>query len=119
MPPHPPADPLRRAAHLSSRLTGSVRSATGAPLPGAEVTLLPQDVTTFADHDGGFAFLLPAGRVSLHVAAAGHLAVVVECLDLVPGGRWHREVVLAPEPRAYHLPSHRRDGRGAHRASLR
>ncbi len=90
--------PPHRAAAVTSRLMGVVRDLAGRPLNGAAVTLLPQDVTALTGPDGGFAFLLPAGRITLHVAAARHVPMVVERIDLVPGGSWRRDVVLAAQP---------------------
>lgn len=113
-----PRDPSyvspERSLHVTSRLMGVVRDLSGNPLPGAEVTLLPQDVTTLAGPDGTFAFLLPAGRVTLHVAARHHVPMVVERIDLVPGGSWRRDVVLATVPAPISSTTRPRHG---HRAS--
>lgn len=94
---------------------GVVRDMSGTPLPGAEITLLPHDVTTFAGPDGAFAFLLPAGRVALHVAAAEYTSSMIEPMDLVPGGVLWRDIVLAAVPTVIRLPvAHA----ATHRASM-
>ncbi len=82
------------AAHVA----GVVRNVAGHPIVGAEVTVLPQDVTALTGAGGEFALRLPAGRVALHVRAEGYTAALVEALDLVPGMTWRREIRLASAP---------------------
>ena len=84
----------------SAHVAGVVRNVAGHPIVGAEVTILPQDVTALTGPGGEFALRLPAGRVALHVRAAGYTAAVVEALDLVPGMSWRREIRLASAPQA-------------------
>jgi len=93
-----PQDPASRAP--AARVAGVVRNVAGHPIVGAEVTVLPQDVTTLTGSQGEFALMLPAGRVSLHIRADGFTDAVVESLDLVPGATWRREVRLASAPRS-------------------
>lgn len=95
---------IERSRRVLARLTGVVREMSGTPLAGAEITLLPHDVTTFTGPDGSFVFLLPAGRVALQVAADGYASSSVEAMDLVPGGVLWRDVVLAAEPTVIRLP---------------
>lgn len=104
-----------RSRRVTSRLMGVVRDMSATPLPGAEITLLPQDVTTLAGPDGAFTFLLPAGRVALQVAAEGYSSSSIEPMDLVPGGVLWRDIVLAALPTVIRLPV--ADG-AVHRASM-
>lgn len=73
-----------------------VTTIAGEPIPGAEVTLLPQDVTLVTGVDGAFSVILPAGRVTLQVNATGYSPAPEEAIDMVPGARWVRNVSLSP-----------------------
>lgn len=84
----------------------------------AELTLLPLNLRAVSGVAGEFAFIIPTGgRFTLHVAAAGHVAVSVEEIDLPRGSVLRQEVTVSPRTPT---PVTRvwRDGM-VHRASVR
>ncbi|MEP6591329.1 MAG: carboxypeptidase-like regulatory domain-containing protein [Gemmatimonadota bacterium] len=103
---------------FTSRLSGVVRDPTGRPIRSAELTLLPLGLKAISGVAGEFAIVIPTGgRFTLHVTAAGHVAVSQEELDLPRGAVLRTEVTLAPRQPT---PVTRvwRDGM-MHRASVR
>ncbi|MES2124872.1 MAG: carboxypeptidase-like regulatory domain-containing protein [Gemmatimonadota bacterium] len=103
---------------FTSRLSGVVRGQDGRPVRSAELTLLPLGLRAISGVAGEFAFVIPSGgRFTLHVAAAGHVPVSFEELDLPRGAVMRQEVSLTPRQPT---PVTRvwRDGM-AHRASVR
>lgn len=78
-------------------LLGRVRGADGAPLPGAEVSLLGADAGDFggfrqlqetvADAEGRVRFPgVPSGRVRLEAQAARHASALIEALEIAGDG---------------------------------
>jgi hypothetical protein len=94
----PPASPRRRAgdatavpapsappARGTARLTGTVRDATGRPVPRARASVRGTDASATAGEDGAFALgALPAGTRTLEVRALGFAPGQV-AVDLAPG----------------------------------
>ncbi len=111
--------PYRSVRTPAARLDGVVSDIMGRPIAGAEVTLLPQDVTLITAADGAFSVILPAGRILLQVNATGYAPAPEEAIDMVPGARWVREVCLAPvrQPRTGATPP--RTAWSGPRASMR
>lgn len=88
--------PHRSVRTPAARLEGVVTDIAGQPVAGAEVTLLPQDVTVITGSDGTYSLILPSGRVIFQVNASGFAPAPEEAIDMVPGARWIRNVSLAP-----------------------
>ena len=88
--------PFRSVRTPAAKLEGVVSDISGEPIAGAEVTLLPQDVTLVTGADGAFSVILPAGRVLLQVNATGYAPAPEEAIDMIPGARWVRQVSLVP-----------------------
>jgi hypothetical protein len=111
--------PFRSVRTPAAKLEGVVSDIAGHPIAGAEVTLLPQDVTVITGADGTFSVILPAGRVLLQVNATGYAPAAEEAIDMVPGARWVRQISLASlrQPRSGATPP--RTAWSGPRASIR
>jgi len=84
------AAPAAAQDYTSGVLTGTVTNASGAPIPGATVTITSRaqgfNRSTTSSSDGQFTFSsLPAGDYDVRVAAAGNAPFRADAVEVVAG----------------------------------
>lgn len=85
------------AEPAATELRGRVSDQTGAPIPGARVTVEPSPRAVTTDAEGAYLLVLAPGSYTLRIVREGFTPVAVTT-DLMPGGITQKDIVLQVAP---------------------